>query len=152
LPVACAHVKAAASLADEAGVRRYPQDRREAERVALSIVGISVDDAWHGQGQIADVSAKGARIEGVLPQPPLGTDVRLGFFLSVFEVGVDLQRFEVTGAVVRHTQSGGFAVRFRETGDALAKVIDMLVWYGGQLAARVSEPLDFEKAEAGEPE
>jgi hypothetical protein len=133
-------------------VRRYPQDRREAERVALSIVGISVDGVWHGQGRLADISANGARIEGAAPQPCVGASVRIGFFLSVFEIGVDLQRFEVAGSVVRHTQSGGFAIRFHETGDALAKVIDMLVWYGGQLAARGSDPLDFEKAEAREQE
>jgi hypothetical protein len=139
-------------MSDESGVSKPPQDRRSAQRVALSIVGISIDGSWCSQGRLADISANGARIEGGVPLPAIGARVRVGFFLSVFALAVDAQRFEVEGTVARHTETDGFAIAFTQADEALAKLIDMLVWHSSELSGRSAQGgldpedrLDFER-------
>ncbi len=78
-----------------------------AERYKLEVsVGI-LSEAGQTHGRVQDISVSGARIEGVGTQPPEGSELRLGFSFSARALPVPIR-----GRVVRHTESGGFAVRF----------------------------------------
>jgi hypothetical protein len=87
-------------------VNRERPNERLCERVPISVIGIEVGTLC-GTGRIYDVSATGLRIEECAIVPPVGERTRLTFVLSV-----EQPAFEVEAVVVRHTQTGGFAVQF----------------------------------------
>ncbi len=64
--------------------------------------------AQAGTAVIRDMSASGARLEGVKVGPPRGEAVllTLRFYESALPIHIE-------GVVIRHTESGGFAVRFQ---------------------------------------
>ncbi len=79
------------------------------ERFKLQVqVGILSED---GQtlGAVHDISSTGARIENAAVQPEEGTRLRLGFSFYAYALPVPIH-----GKVVRHTETGGFAVEFQE--------------------------------------
>ena len=79
------------------------------ERYKLKVrVGILSSD---GQtlGSVQDISATGARIEGAEAAPPVGSELRLGFSFYAYALPVPIR-----GRVVRHTETGGFAVGFMD--------------------------------------
>lgn len=80
-----------------------------AERYRLRVqVGILTTD---GQtvGSVRDMSITGARIEDTNAIPEEGSMLRLGFAFYAHALPVPIH-----GKVVRHTESGGFAVEFKD--------------------------------------
>lgn len=59
------------------------------------------------EGSVQDISVSGARIEGTTVRPAEGSMVRLGFSFYAEALPVPMR-----AQVVRHTETGGFAVRF----------------------------------------
>lgn len=83
--------------------------RPRGERYKLQLqVGILSED---GQtlGAVQDISSTGARIEDAAVVPDPGTRLRLGFSFYAYALPVPIH-----GRVVRHTETGGFAVEFEE--------------------------------------
>ena len=95
-------------------------ESRKAERVPISSIGIEAGTVC-GVGRIYDVSATGLRVEECDVRPPLGDHTRLTFVLSV-----DQPAFEVEAQVVRHTESGGFAVSFVAVEPRLRELVSSL--------------------------
>ena len=62
-----------------------------------------------GQGQVSNMSVSGALIDRSDVLPEEGQLVRLGFSFHAHALPVP-----ITGRVVRHTESGGFAVTFED--------------------------------------
>ncbi len=60
-------------------------------------------------GAVQDISSTGARIENAAVLPAEGTRLRLGFSFYAYALPVPIH-----GRVVRHTETGGFAVEFEE--------------------------------------
>ncbi len=85
------------------------QERRLSERysacVPVEFHGVVVV----GKGTMVNDSLSGACIEQVTPLPARGQGLRLLLYLA--SSGSPL---EVHGEVIRHTETGGFAVRFCE--------------------------------------
>ena len=84
----------------------------QASRISAHRYGLGVDVgilSEHGQmrGSVENMSVSGARIEGAGIQPPKGESLKLGFCLHVEALPVPIR-----ATVVRHTDSGGFAVEF----------------------------------------
>jgi len=71
-------------------------------------VGILSEDG-QALGSVRDISSTGARIENAVVVPAEGTQLRLGFSFYASALPVPIH-----GTVVRHTETGGFAVEFRE--------------------------------------
>ena len=83
--------------------------KHRSERFKLQVqVGILSED---GQtlGAVQDISSTGARIENAAVLPPEGTRLRLGFSFYAYALPVPIH-----GKVVRHTETGGFAVEFQQ--------------------------------------
>lgn len=70
-----------------------------------------------GAGLLVDLSYTGARFENPSIVPPLGTEVRI----YVFVMPVD--PFQLSGRVVRHTETG-FAIEYEELDDAAKRLVD----------------------------
>ena len=84
-----------------------PSNNRRAEpRVPLSIVGIEIGHLC-GTGRVFNVSETGLRIEDCPLRPQIGKRARVNFALSP-----DHEPFTFEAEVVRHTETGGFAVAF----------------------------------------
>jgi hypothetical protein len=103
------------------------KDKRFSARVPISVIGIEVGTLC-GTGRIYDVSATGLRVEECGIVPAVGESTKLTFVLSV-----EQPAFEVQAQVVRHTETGGFAVtfvavepRFRDLVAALAERVQKL--------------------------
>ena len=81
-----------------------------AERYRVGVqVGILTEDG-QAQGSVRDISISGACIDGRDGElPPTGTVLRLGFSFFAHALPVPIH-----GRVVRHTDTGGFAVRFED--------------------------------------
>lgn len=90
-------------------VRPWYQERRSPDRYAVRVnVGILSADG-QTKGTVRDMSVMGARIEGARLVPRPGEKLRLGFSFYARALPIPL------GArVVRHTETGGFAVRFED--------------------------------------
>ena len=79
------------------------------ERYKLKVqVGILSEDG-QALGAVQDISATGARIEGAPVVPAEGSELRLGFSFYAYALPVPIR-----GRVVRHTETGGFAVEFQD--------------------------------------
>jgi hypothetical protein len=79
------------------------------ERFKLHVqVGILSEDGQN-LGSVQDISSTGARIENAAVLPAEGTRLRLGFSFYAYALPVPIH-----GKVVRHTETGGFAVEFQE--------------------------------------
>ncbi len=88
---------------------RTTEPRGRGERYKLRVqVGILSEDG-QALGSVHDISVTGARIEGAPVVPPEGTELRLGFSFYAYALPVPIR-----GQVVRHTETGGFAVDFKE--------------------------------------
>lgn len=86
-----------------------PTPCASAERYRLRIdVGV-FGEANRGQGQVTNMSVSGALIDRTDVLPEEGQLVRLGFSFHAHALPVP-----ITGRVVRHTESGGFAVSFED--------------------------------------
>jgi hypothetical protein len=80
-----------------------------AERYKLHVrVGI-LSESGQAHGAVEDMSISGARIENIQAPPPTGTKLRLGFSFYAHALPVPIH-----GRVVRHTETGGFAVEFED--------------------------------------
>lgn len=71
-----------------------------------------------GAGVLADISHTGALIEEASYQPEIDKDLRLFIFVQ------PVSPYEVRCRVVRHTGSGGFAVRWESESDELRRLVD----------------------------
>jgi hypothetical protein len=114
-------------------------NQRLSDRVPLTVIGIEVG-ALCGTGRIHDVSATGLRIEECAIAPDVGERARLTFVLSV-----EQPAFEAEGLVVRHTETGGFAVRWVAVQPRLRELVALLV-------ARLQELPDLAPATKPEPD
>lgn len=102
-----AKITSAAPVQDEVEVA--PVRRTNAERFRLQVdVGV-IGEAFQSRGSVRDMSVTGARIEGVAERPPEGAQLRLGFSFHSQSLPVPIH-----ATVVRHTESGGFAVAFED--------------------------------------
>ena len=61
------------------------------------------------KGRVTDMSVSGARIEDSGPPPPEGSVLKLGFALHAEGLPIPIR-----ADVIRHTETGGFAVSFRD--------------------------------------
>jgi hypothetical protein len=120
-------IKRSGALSEAGKVSKEKENRRFSDRVPISVIGIEVGTLC-GTGRIYDVSATGLRVEECGIVPPVGESTKLTFVLSV-----EQPAFEVQAKVVRHTETGGFAVtfvavepRFRELVAALAERVQSL--------------------------
>jgi hypothetical protein len=59
----------------------------------------------HGAGELAEISYAGARLDHASTRPPVGARVTLYVFVA------PVAPFEITGQVVRHTETG-FALAY----------------------------------------
>ncbi len=86
-----------------------------------------------GYGTMIDISLSGARIEEVDRRPPVGKKLKLLLRLSQSNGSL-----EVPAEVVRHTESGGFAVRFPDTNVQVLRILRSFL----DLLAGLSEKQD----------
>ena len=107
-------LKAARLAADIALVPDRSQENAQrssdaSERYKLKVnVGI-MSEGGQSRGRVQDISVTGARIEGVDQLPEEGEELRLGFSFTARALPVPIR-----GRVIRHTESGGFAVEFAD--------------------------------------
>ncbi len=94
------------------------RERRVAERYDACLPVEFCRGSIHGKGRLLNASLAGARIEAVTEQPFPGEEIR--FFLWLPS---SLESVELSAQVVRHTETGGFAVRFHKLDIAALRIL-----------------------------
>ncbi len=94
------------------------RERRVAERYEACLPVEFRCGSIHGKGRLLNASLAGARIEAVTGQPFPGEEIRLFLWLPSSPESVEL-----SAQVVRHTETGGFAVRFHKLDIAALRVL-----------------------------
>ncbi len=85
------------------------RERRVAERYRARLPVEFRCESRGGEGSMLDVSLAGARIEQVTTRPPPGVELQL-----LLRLPQSTSAVELSAQVVRHTETGGFAVRFHK--------------------------------------
>lgn len=80
-------------------------DPRRSPRFRTRFDALIAAGPEHGAGELTEISYAGARLDEASTKPPIGSRVTLYVFVA------PVAPFEVTGQVVRHTETG-FAVSY----------------------------------------
>ncbi len=92
-------------------------NRRIGNRIATRFESLYSGDQVNGMGTLADISYSGALIESSNAKPEQGKTIRIFVFIQPIEP------LELTGTVVRHTDSG-FAIEYPEVEDEVRRMVD----------------------------
>ena len=109
-------------LSSAAAAGASAKDKRVAPRFQLEIPVKMFRKGQDGQGFVQDISASGARIERATIKPTEGSRLRIE--MSLFK---ESARMPLYGEVVRHTDSGGFCVRFVNMDPRMQRVLRVLL-------------------------
>ncbi|MBW2727033.1 MAG: PilZ domain-containing protein [Deltaproteobacteria bacterium] len=102
-------------------------DKRRSPRFVTRFDALVSAEQEEGAGVLGEISYAGARLEGTSMRPPLGTKVTLYIFIQ------PVSPFELSGSVIRHTETG-FAVTYELFDSETRQLVD-------DVAALVSSPL-----------
>jgi hypothetical protein len=94
-------------------------NRREAPRFKAEFETLFSNERQEGAGLLADLSYRGARIDESSLQPKVGAVLRLYVFLQ------PVSPVELTGTVIRHTETG-FAISFAADSPEIRRLVDDL--------------------------
>ena len=94
------------------------QERRVSQRFSACVPVEFHGAVLAGKGNMVNGSLSGARIEQVTQLPARGQGLRLLLYLAPSNGPL-----EVHGEVIRHTETGGFAVRFCELDAQIVRVL-----------------------------
>jgi hypothetical protein len=92
------------------------------ERHKVSVPAAFAEGRSERSGRLLDLSETGMRIEGIESPPAVGTHLRL----SVSPLP-NVPPLELEGEVVRLTETGGFAARFRPADDATERLLRLVL-------------------------
>lgn len=101
-------------------------DKRRSPRFATRFDALVSAEQEEGAGVLGEISYAGARLEGTSMRPPIGSKVTLYIFVQ------PVAPFELSGRVVRHTDTG-FALTYELFDSEIRQLVD-------DVAALVSAP------------
>lgn len=102
-------------------------DKRRSPRFLTRFDSLVSAEHEEGAGVLGEISYAGARLEETSMRPPLGSKVKLYVFVQ------PVSPFELSGSVIRHTDSG-FAVTYELFDSETRQLVD-------DVAALVSAPV-----------
>lgn len=102
-------------------------DKRRSPRFVTRFDALVSAEQEEGAGVLGEISYSGARLEAASIRPPVGTKVTLYIFIQ------PVSPFELSGVVVRHTETG-FAVTYELFDSETRQLVD-------DVAALVASPL-----------
>ena len=94
------------------------EQHRRAERVQVAFDALISDGRREGAGALVDFSLSGALIQEASLLPEIGTTVRVYVFVQ------PVAPFELSGEVVRHSGTKGFALAFKDLTPELRQLVD----------------------------
>jgi hypothetical protein len=92
-------------------------DPRRSPRFRTRFDALIASERQHGAGELAEISYAGARLDHASTRPPVGTRVTLYVFVA------PVAPFELTGQVVRHTETG-FALSYDLFDAEIRRLVD----------------------------
>jgi len=92
-------------------------DPRRSPRFRTRFDALIAAGRHQGAGELVEISYAGALLEGASTRPPVGARVTLYVFVA------PVSPFEITGQVVRHTETG-FAVSYDLFDDDIRRLVD----------------------------